>query len=172
MVGARGWKADYALIVTWERMSYGGAPKITELNEYERAKRWQNTYQMVIATDEIRSYCMFNFANINWTSSATAGAITGGRGGHQSALVGFNGGNGTGYFELPYSAEGNSYKLVQYGSTQIAGRWLARIDEQIQYGGCSNESRGLLLFQLQIVKSLCKIILKFVLEKKFIQKLK
>ena len=144
MVGARGWKADYALIVTWERMSYGGAPRITKTDEYERAKRWQNTYQLVIATDEIRTYCMFNFANINWTSSATAGAITGGRGGKQSALVGFNGGNGTGYFELPYSAEGNSYKLVQYGSTQIAGRWLARIDEQIQYGGCSNESRGTL----------------------------
>lgn len=32
---------------------------------------------------------------------------------------------------------------MQYGSTQIAGRWLARIDEQIQYGGCSNESRGM-----------------------------
>ncbi|KAH7726583.1 Protein K03H1.5 [Aphelenchoides avenae] len=139
MVGARGWKADYALVVTWERMAYGGAPKITKLDDYERAKRW-----LVVATDEIRTYCMFNFANVNWTSSATAGAITGGRGGKQSALVGFNGGNGTGYFELPYSNEGNSYKLVQYGSTQIAGRWLARIDEQIQYGGCSNESRGTL----------------------------
>jgi hypothetical protein len=56
---------------------------------------------------------MFNFANINWTSSAVSGAITGGRGGYQSALVGFNGGNGTGYYQLPYSAEGNSYKLVQ-----------------------------------------------------------
>uniref|UniRef100_A0A0K0F7J0 Protein mesh (inferred by orthology to a D. melanogaster protein) n=1 Tax=Strongyloides venezuelensis TaxID=75913 RepID=A0A0K0F7J0_STRVS len=144
MVGARGWKADYALIITWERMSYGGAPKITNLDDYERAKRWQNTYQMVIATDEIRSYVMLNYAHINWTSSAQAGALTGGRGGKQSALVGFNGGNGTGWYELPYSAEGNSYKLVQYGSTQIAGRWLARVDEQIQYGGCSNDSRGLL----------------------------
>uniref|UniRef100_A0A1I7RLD5 Protein mesh n=2 Tax=Bursaphelenchus xylophilus TaxID=6326 RepID=A0A1I7RLD5_BURXY len=144
MVGARGWKADYALIVTWERMAYGGAPRITKIDQYEQAKRWQNTYQMVVATDEIRTYCMFNFANINWTSSAEAGALIGGRGGKQSALVGFNGGNGTGYFELPYSADGNSYKLVQYGSTQIAGRWVARVDEQIQYGGCSNESRGTL----------------------------
>lgn len=42
---------------------------------------------MVVATDEIRTYCMFNYANINWTSSAQAGAITGGRGGKQSALV-------------------------------------------------------------------------------------
>ncbi|VDL75629.1 unnamed protein product [Nippostrongylus brasiliensis] len=96
MVGARGWKADYALVVTWERMSYGGAPKVTDMSKYEQAKRW----------------------------------------------VGFNGGNGTGFYQLPFSAEGNSYKLVQFGSTQVAGRWLARVDEQIQYGGCTNDSRG------------------------------
>lgn len=40
MVGARGWKADYAIVITWERMAYGGAPKITKLDDYERAKRW------------------------------------------------------------------------------------------------------------------------------------
>ncbi|PIO53549.1 hypothetical protein TELCIR_25111, partial [Teladorsagia circumcincta] len=56
--------------------------------------------------------------------------------------VGFNGGNGTGFYQLPFSSEGNSYKLVQFGSTQVAGRWLARIDEQIQYGGCTNDSTG------------------------------
>uniref|UniRef100_A0A1I7XE73 non-specific serine/threonine protein kinase n=1 Tax=Heterorhabditis bacteriophora TaxID=37862 RepID=A0A1I7XE73_HETBA len=161
MVGARGWKADYALLVTWERMSYGGAPKVTDMSKYEQAKRWQNTYQMVIATDEIRTYCILNYANINWTSSSQSGALTRGRGGKQSALdirsnngshinylyfksyqVGFNGGNGTGFYQLPFSSEGNSYKLVQFGSTQIAGRWMARVDEQIQYGGCNNDSRG------------------------------
>uniref|UniRef100_A0A5S6QTX0 AMOP domain-containing protein n=1 Tax=Trichuris muris TaxID=70415 RepID=A0A5S6QTX0_TRIMR len=143
MVGARGFKADYALIVTWERMGYGGAPKITELNLYDTVKKWQNTYQMVIATDEIRTYVMFNYANVNWTSSTQAGALFG-RGGKQSAMVGFNGGNGTGWYSLPWSADGNSYKLVQYGSTQVAGRWLARVDEEIEYGGCSNNSIGIL----------------------------
>ncbi|KAK6044530.1 Nidogen-like protein [Cooperia oncophora] len=130
------------LLVTWERMSYGGAPKVTDMSKYEQAKRWQNTYQMVLATDEIRTYCMLNYANINWTSSSQSGALTRGRGGKQSALVGFNGGNGTGFYQLPFSSEGNSYKLVQFGSTQVAGRWLARIDEQIQYGGCTNDSTG------------------------------
>ncbi|KFD52274.1 hypothetical protein M514_06837, partial [Trichuris suis] len=143
MVGARGFKADYALIVTWERMGYGGAPKVTELNLYDTVKKWQNTYQMVIATDEIRTYVMFNYANVNWTSSTQAGALFG-RGGKQSAMVGFNGGNGTGWYSLPWSADGNSYKLVQYGSTQVAGRWLARVDEEIEYGGCSNNSIGVL----------------------------
>ena len=57
--------------------------------------------------------------------------------------VGFNGGNGTGFIDIPYSAEGNSYKLVQFGSTQTAGRWLARVDEEIIYGGCINTSIGI-----------------------------
>ncbi|PIO64558.1 AMOP domain protein [Teladorsagia circumcincta] len=74
---------------------------------------------MVLATDEIRTYCMLNYANINWTSSSQSGALTRGRGGKQSALVGFNGGNGTGFYQLPFSSEGNSYKLVQFGSTQV-----------------------------------------------------
>lgn len=40
IIGASGFRADYALIVTWERMGYGGAPKITDLNRYEEAKHW------------------------------------------------------------------------------------------------------------------------------------
>lgn len=45
-----------------------------------------NTYQLVIATDEIRSYVMFNYGHINWTSANAAGALRG-RGGYQSATV-------------------------------------------------------------------------------------
>lgn len=58
------------------------------MNRYEEAKRWTNTYQLVLATDEIRSYVIFNYAHINWTSSLTAGALQG-RGGLQSAMVFF-----------------------------------------------------------------------------------
>lgn len=101
----------------------------------------QNTYQLIVATDEIRTYVMLNYANINWTSSTQAGSLFG-RGGKQSAVVGFNGGNGTGMYDLPWSKDGNSYKLTQYGSTQVAGRWLARVDEEIEYGGCNNDSVG------------------------------
>lgn len=77
---------------------------MTQVNRYEEAKRWTNTYQAVLATDEIRSYVMFNYAHINWTSSNTAGALQG-RGGMQSALAGFNAGNGTGniYFKLDFT---------------------------------------------------------------------
>uniref|UniRef100_A0A914C1P0 NIDO domain-containing protein n=2 Tax=Acrobeloides nanus TaxID=290746 RepID=A0A914C1P0_9BILA len=141
IVGANGFRADYALIVTWERMAYGGAPKITQVNLYEEAKRWTNTYQLVLATDEIRSYAIFNYAHINWTSSNTAGALQG-RGGLQSALAGFNGGNGTGWTSLPYSGEGRILKLQEFSNVGVPGRWLYRVDEQIISGGCSNESIG------------------------------
>lgn len=107
---------------------------------------------MVLATDEIRSYAMFNYANINWTSSMTAGTFSG-RGGKQSALVGFNGGNSTGFVPLPYSGEGNSFKLVQFGSTQAAGRWIHRVDEVITYGGCTNDSTGLLRYNAPHLKN-------------------
>ncbi|XP_003382244.1 putative sushi domain protein, partial [Trichinella spiralis] len=40
MVGTIGYTADYALIVTWERMGYGGQPKYLKLNEYDQIKKW------------------------------------------------------------------------------------------------------------------------------------
>ena len=111
------------------------------MNRYEEAKRWTNTYQVVLATDEIRSYVMMNYAHINWTSANNAGALQG-RGGMQSAMAGFNGGNGTGWTSLPYSGEGRILKLQEFSNVGIPGRWLYRVDEQIITGGCSNESIG------------------------------
>lgn len=141
IIGANGFRADYAVIVTWERMSYGGAPKVLQVNRFEEAKRWTNTFQAVLATDEIRSYALFNYAHINWTSAAISGALQG-RGGAQSALAGFNAGNGTGWSSLPYSGEGRVIKLQEFSNVGIPGRWLYRVDEQIINAGCSNESIG------------------------------
>ena len=96
----------------------------------------------MIATDEVHSYVMFNYANINWTTSTAFGGFSG-HGGSQNAKIGFNGGSGTGFYHLPYSGESNSYNLARFGSTNTAGRWLARVDEEIVYGGCSNSSTGM-----------------------------
>ncbi|CDW60361.1 hypothetical protein TTRE_0000873201 [Trichuris trichiura] len=38
--GANGFRAFHCLVVTWERMAYGGSPKIVDLENYESAKRW------------------------------------------------------------------------------------------------------------------------------------
>ncbi|VDP43093.1 unnamed protein product, partial [Soboliphyme baturini] len=133
-VGSRGFIADYALLVTWEQLGYGGQPRYLRLDQYNEVKKWQNTYQAVLATDEHRSYAIFNYAHVNYTSSTSAGTLRG-RGGKQSAIVGFNGGNGTGFWHFPYSANGDSYKLAEFGSCLSKGQWMARIDEQILYAG-------------------------------------
>uniref|UniRef100_A0A915J128 Uncharacterized protein n=1 Tax=Romanomermis culicivorax TaxID=13658 RepID=A0A915J128_ROMCU len=38
--GANGFRAFHALLLTWERMAYGGAPKIIDLEQYDLAKQW------------------------------------------------------------------------------------------------------------------------------------
>lgn len=110
IVGADGWRAEFGLIVTWERMAYGGAPKMVDVRDFEKYKQWvsegniqmywdtqlpqthsdfsfqQNTYQLIIATDEIRSYVIFNYARLNWTTSNEAGGLNG-FGGKQAAMV-------------------------------------------------------------------------------------
>lgn len=41
-----------------------------------------NTFQMVLATDEVYTYAIFNYAIINWSSHTEAGGdTTGGEGG-------------------------------------------------------------------------------------------
>ncbi len=101
----------------------------------------QNTYQAVLVSDEIRSYTIFNYGTINWTSSTASGSL-GGRGGRQSAIIGFNGGNGTGFTGLPYSGEGEQYRLARDTPAIVPGRWVYRVDEEIVRGGCDNNSIG------------------------------
>jgi hypothetical protein len=35
-----------------------------------------NTFQIVIVTDEVRTYAMFNYAHLGWTTHAEAGGDT------------------------------------------------------------------------------------------------
>ncbi|MCP4492409.1 MAG: hypothetical protein GY820_34635 [Gammaproteobacteria bacterium] len=39
-IGMRGFTANYGLIVTWERMAYGGPPKVIALSMFDQAVRW------------------------------------------------------------------------------------------------------------------------------------
>uniref|UniRef100_A0A914XKJ5 AMOP domain protein n=1 Tax=Plectus sambesii TaxID=2011161 RepID=A0A914XKJ5_9BILA len=139
--GANGWRAEHAFIVTWYRMAYGGAPRAVDVSQFEYVKQWQNTFQMVIASDEIRTFVIFNYARLNWTSSNEAGGLNG-FGGKQAAMAGFNGGNGTGWYPLPYAGHGRIWKLGYFSNVLTAGRWIHRVDEQIIPGGCTNASIG------------------------------
>ena len=122
-------------------MAYGGAPRALDVSQFDYVKDWQNTFQLVIATDEIRTFAIFNYARLNWTSSNEAGGLNG-FGGKQAAMVGFNGGNGTGWYQLPYSGHGRVWKLGYFSNVLTPGRWIHRIDEAVIPAGCTNASNG------------------------------
>uniref|UniRef100_A0A8R1ERK8 NIDO domain-containing protein n=1 Tax=Caenorhabditis japonica TaxID=281687 RepID=A0A8R1ERK8_CAEJA len=139
--GANGFRAEHAFIVTWYRMAHGGAARALDVSQFEYIKDWQNTFQLVLASDEIRTFAIFNYARLNWTSSNEAGGLDG-FGGRQAAMVGFNGGNGTGWYGLPYSGEGRLWKLGYFSNVLTPGRWIHRVDELIIPAGCTNASNG------------------------------
>ncbi|CAL2036914.1 unnamed protein product [Caenorhabditis brenneri] len=142
--GANGFRAEHAFIATWYRMAHGGAARALDVSQFEHVKDWQNTFQLVVASDEIRTFAIFNYARLNWTSSNEAGGLDG-FGGKQAAMAGFNGGNGTGWYGLPYSGEGRLWKLGYFSNVLTPGRWIHRIDELIIPAGCTNASNGVMM---------------------------
>lgn len=74
VVGSDTFHPKHAVIVTWKNMSFAGGIG----NSLFRT----NTFQMVLATDEVYTYAMFNYLNLQWTSHTEAGGdTTGGEGG-------------------------------------------------------------------------------------------
>lgn len=66
-----------------------------------------NTFQAVIVTDEVRTYAIFNYEWMGWTTHTEAGGDTTEGQGGVPAFVGFNAGNGTKAYEyMPYSQVG------------------------------------------------------------------
>jgi len=68
VVGADSFVPKHALIATWKNMSFAGG--------IDQSLRTTNTFQMVLATDEVFTYAIFNYLNIRWTSHTEAGGDT------------------------------------------------------------------------------------------------
>jgi len=68
IVGADSFVPKHAMIVTWKNMSFTGG--ITQ------SLQRTNTFQLVLATDEVFTYAIFNYLNLQWTSHTEAGGDT------------------------------------------------------------------------------------------------
>ena len=97
-----------------------------------------NTFQAVLVTDEVRSYAIFNYEWMGWTSHTEAGGDTTEGQGGTPAFVGFNAGNGTKAYEYkPYSQTTQIRDLPSTGGANgFPGRHIFRIDEKILPGVC------------------------------------
>jgi hypothetical protein len=102
-------------------------------------------------TDSAANYTfvIFNYEKIEWAASTEYGgdprtgiSTTG------AAKIGFNRGNGTEFFKvLPYSDNPKAIlEINQNSNVNYRGRFIFRIDEWIQPGGCKNEYSNGTLF--------------------------
>lgn len=126
MIGASDFIPKYAMIVTWRNM--------TVSNRRTERPLKTNTYQVVLATDEIRTYTMFNYEQIEWiTHLDNYDGLKG-----PAAFVGFNAGNTTRSFEFkPYSQHQRVSMLPSGGyGNNIKGRYYFQVDEEVWPGAC------------------------------------
>ncbi|CAL4067748.1 unnamed protein product, partial [Meganyctiphanes norvegica] len=135
MVGAEIFMPKHAIIVTWKNVTFAGGSVNTD------AKYVTNTFQLVVATDEIRTYTMFNYEHMAWTSHTEAGGSTDEGQGGVPAFVGFNAGNGTRSYEYtPYSQKLYIRDLAVAGNANgMPGRHIFRVDEKVMAGCCRRE---------------------------------
>ncbi|XP_055851937.1 protein mesh isoform X1 [Episyrphus balteatus] len=133
VVGAETFVPKHAIIVTWKNMSFAGG--------IDNSLFTTNTFQMVLATDEVFTYAIFNYGTINWSAHTEAGGDTTHGEGGVPAFVGFNGGNGTQSYEYkPYSQSMVIRDLTGRGwGNGFPGRHLFRIDERILIGSCNKD---------------------------------
>lgn len=89
VVGAATFIPKHVVIITWKNMSFAGGIDISLYKvsdnqileeRKERIERCQwhsffqtNSFQMVLATDEVYTYAIFNYINLAWSSHTEAG---------------------------------------------------------------------------------------------------
>ncbi|KAB7507382.1 Protein mesh [Armadillidium nasatum] len=135
IVGAAIYQPKHAIIVTWKNVTFAGGSVNTD------AKYVTNTFQLVVTTDEIRTFAMFNYDYMTWTSHTEAGGSSDEGQGGVPAFVGFNAGNGTRAYEYtPYSQSLYIRDLAVAGyADDKPGRHIFRIDEYVLAGSCRRE---------------------------------
>ncbi|XP_041968877.1 protein mesh isoform X3 [Aricia agestis] len=136
VIGSESFFPKHAITVTWKNMSFAGG--------IDNSLYMTNTFQMVLATDEVFTYAIFNYLEINWSSHTEAGGDTTTGEGGVPAYIGFNAGNGTQSYEYkPYSQASVLRDLTGRGwANGFPGRHIFRIDEKILMGTCNKDIDG------------------------------
>ncbi|CAG0885412.1 unnamed protein product [Darwinula stevensoni] len=137
MIGSEIFTPKHAFIVTWKNVTFNGGQKPNALYV-------TNTFQLVVTTDEVMTYAMFNYEWLGWTTHTGAGGSSDDGQGGTPAYVGFNAGNGSRAFEYkPFSQLTTIRDLTSTGNANgKPGRHMFRVDEKIYPGSCNPDPQG------------------------------
>ena len=112
------------------------------LNNTSGNNQLNNTFQIVLSTDEDRTFVFFLYNDLQWSDP-----YNGTFGGHSNARAGFHCSERNVSEALPHSGTENITKLVNESNREIAGLFVYRVDrETINTHGC-NESDSTISFR-------------------------
>ncbi|XP_071842234.1 sushi domain-containing protein 2-like isoform X2 [Apostichopus japonicus] len=121
----------YLLIATWVDTGFFGEAG---------SNHPQNSFQLVLATNEVETFAIFLYDRIEWTTGVESGGDKFNGIGGTPAQVGFNAGDGHRFFPHIYSRnQNNLFRLPTESNVDIIGEWIYHISSRtgVDDGGCT-----------------------------------
>ncbi|XP_033119207.1 sushi domain-containing protein 2-like [Anneissia japonica] len=131
---ASDFTANWAFVVTWVGVTFNG------YNPNNPDTIPTNTFQTVLTTDGFRSYVLFIYDTITWTTGTDSGGNSNTGLGGTTALIGFNAGDGLRHYTVTdYSRKPSSTQRTLSAKTNCdeAGRFAYSVAPEVQKAGCS-----------------------------------
>ncbi|CAJ0961123.1 unnamed protein product, partial [Ranitomeya imitator] len=116
----KNFQAQWVFVATWDHVPYYGS-----------TSNKVNTFQAVIITDGRSTYCLFNYAEIQWTTGTASGGNNATGLGGTPALAGLNNVNGTSYYTIPGSLSPAILNISSTSNVNFPGRWAFKLDEDV-----------------------------------------
>ncbi|CAF3256168.1 unnamed protein product [Rotaria sp. Silwood2] len=115
--GERSFNPSMIITGTWYRV---GA--------YSYQTNLVNTFQIILATDEIRSFAFLFYNDLQWASPSTSSLIEVNSSSEIGGQAGFNAGDSIIYEMLPYSRTSYVRRLVNTSNVNVPSLFVFRID--------------------------------------------
>lgn len=111
-----------ALVVTWVKVSFFRVNTCADPDDWPR-----NTFQAILVTDQSRTFAIFNYNKIVWTTGTASGGNCSGLG-SSSARIGFDAGDGENLIMIDDSCTDSIMTVVDKSNVGVPGKFIFRID--------------------------------------------
>ncbi len=91
-----------------------------------------NTFQAIFTSDGTRSFTIFNYNDITWTTGPDSGGDCSTGLGGSPAKTGFDVGDGITFFEIPGSCSDEIIELEETTNVNEPGKWIFRVDNSLE----------------------------------------
>nr|XP_006816089.1 PREDICTED: uncharacterized protein LOC100367463 [Saccoglossus kowalevskii] len=119
----------WVFIATWDNTAFYGAHS-------DASRELRNTFQAVLISDGEKSFAIYNYCDIEWTTGTASYGNTQGVGG-TPAQVGFNAGDGVTFFAVPSSFQPEVIDIEETTNVGVPGRYVFQLNGETIIEACS-----------------------------------